>query len=489
MGEEIKLSQKSEEIIKELGYKREELVPLAFAVGLRYAEDLPPRSDQGGSIVPLYTICRGRYEALYKILIKYKFHISPELGVFKRLTDYGFIKMKELYENETEGDFLLSIYNYINFDQQKEQFLQIEREPKLFKINLGQSLMTREDLILNWNNAQVNQHLAIIGMPGSGKTQFGLEILAQICEQCPELSLVLFDYSKGDIADDQEFVSLIKGEVVDVKKQTMPFNPLQIPLRVSEVERNEFMQSFVDTVDTVIGLGDVQKNRFYEILKGLYETNKEIDVYDLYEKVREIYEHKPNKLLEISRQLVDFKIFPKKRIITDAHFFQKKWIFDIHGLMSSSIKELIVFVTLNHLYRQIMSLKDTPLAGNARLMRGIIFIDEAHNYLKFKANILEKIVREVRSKGIGVFLLSQHIDDFETRNYNFLEDIKWVFLLKSKTNKVNLIAQALNIVPERVKRIVEQVKDLGEGEALTKGITGETIEHFITKRFYQRLGE
>ena len=485
MAEKIKLSQMSETIIKKLGCKREELVPVAFALGLAFAKDLPPRLDQKGAIVPLSTICRGKYEALYKILIKYKFNVSPELSIFKCLTDYGFKKLEEFHDNEIEGDWLLGIHKYLN--NQLKSPLDIEKEPVLININLGHSILTNQDVILTWNDAQVNQHLAIIGMSGSGKTQFGLEILAQIYEQFPDLGLVLFDYAKGDIADNNQFVNLIKAEVVNLKKRPMPFNPLQLPSDIEKVERNEFVQSFVDIVDTVIGLGEAQKNRLYEVLKDLYALYGNIDVYDLYEKIKEIYQHKPNKLLEITRQLVDFKIFPRKTTSADIFLFQKKWIFDIHELLSSSIKELTVFVTLHHLYRQIMRLKDAPLSKNARLMRGIIFIDEAHNYLKFKANILEKMVREMRSKGVAIFLLSQHIDDFETKSYNFLEDIKWTFLLKSKTNKASLIAQALNITPEKAKQIMERVKELKEGESLSKGIRTEKIEHFVTKRFYQRF--
>ena len=61
-----------------------------------------------------------------------------------------------------------------------------------------------------------------------------------------------------------------------------------------------------------------------------------------------------------------------------------------------------------------MNMESTPTENGCRAMRYVLLIDEAHVIFKEKKyqDILEKILREIRSKGVSVVLLSQGIEEF-----------------------------------------------------------------------------
>jgi len=126
---------------------------------------------------------------------------------------------------------------------------------------------------------------------------------------------------------------------------------------------------------------------------------------------------------------------------------------------------------LDRLYAEIMALPDTPLdtEGN-RQMRLIIVIDEAHHYLPCKQPTLEKMVREVRSKGVGLWLLSQSPDDFDQPRYNFAREMGLAIVFSCVLEKPKMLEALLGgkINPQRLSQ-------LPAGVALTRIAGAETI--------------
>ncbi len=88
---------------------------------------------------------------------------------------------------------------------------------------------------------------------------------------------------------------------------------------------------------------------------------------------------------------------------------------------------------------------DSNVADGVREMRTIIVIDEAHHFLKDKKRnaILERLIREIRSKGASVFLMSQSPDDYDQDNFDFTELLEFIFLLQSNARSVPLSAKCL----------------------------------------------
>ena len=77
---------------------------------------------------------------------------------------------------------------------------------------IGRTLLQRNELIMEINNTakHANSHLAIMGKPGTGKTQFILKVLADIRKQSNyQTNFVYFDY-KGDVVDNERFLEAAK---------------------------------------------------------------------------------------------------------------------------------------------------------------------------------------------------------------------------------------------------------------------------------------
>ena len=61
---------------------------------------------------------------------------------------------------------------------------------------------------MNNTTRHANSHLAIMGKPGTGKTQFILKILADIRVQSNyQTHFIYFDY-KGDVVDNERFLDV-----------------------------------------------------------------------------------------------------------------------------------------------------------------------------------------------------------------------------------------------------------------------------------------
>jgi hypothetical protein len=74
-------------------------------------------------------------------------------------------------------------------------------------IFIGRTLLQRAELVMELNNTtrHANSHLAIMGKPGVGKTQFLLKILTDIRIQSNfQTNFIYFDY-KGDVVDNARF--------------------------------------------------------------------------------------------------------------------------------------------------------------------------------------------------------------------------------------------------------------------------------------------
>lgn len=76
-----------------------------------------------------------------------------------------------------------------------------------------------------------NSHLAIMGKPGVGKTQFLLKILSDIRVQSDfQTNFIYFDY-RGDVQDNARFLEVAK--VVPYRllqgSQNLPINPFILP--------------------------------------------------------------------------------------------------------------------------------------------------------------------------------------------------------------------------------------------------------------------
>lgn len=293
----------------------------------------------------------------------------------------------------------------------------------LLNLNIGWNAETDAPVKVEFNR-QTNNYLAVTGKPGSGKTQFVKDLLAQIRLQSEfKVNARFFRLRQRRCGGRCCFVAATQAEVVRLPEESLPLNPFSRVNANSETNVKVAAQEFADLIrDVERRLRTVQAQLLYDaILRGFETMRGENPPFPDFEIIRQEieYDYTVNKrkldtLTEVMRQLTDFEIFARR---DSANLWQnladKTVIIDLHGL--TVLRELTVCLVLTALYRELMAMPDSNVADGVREMRTIIVIDEAHHFLKDKKRnaILERLIREIRSKGASVFLMSQSPDDYD----------------------------------------------------------------------------
>ena len=141
---------------------------------------------------------------------------------------------------------------------------------------------------------------------------------------------------------------------------------------------------------------------------------------------------------------------------------------DLRGL--TVLRELTVCFVLNSLCRELMTMPDTAVNEGVREMRAIVVIDEARHFLKDKKRnqILKRLIREIRSKGASVFLMSQSPDDYDQPDFDFAELLEFIFILQSNANSTKFLQGALGINAAQAKEVTTAVANLSAARAYAK---------------------
>jgi DNA sulfur modification protein DndE len=358
-------------------------------------------------------------------------------GLIKLHVERGLRHFKREYERlNRRGDELL-----LHLVEQCSQQLQIPSDfisrilpPSAnvdnFSVNieLGCDKKSGKVLVHLLNGPGSSPHIAIMGRNGTGKTRIAVTLLSRMISSTPySVPFLIFDYAKGDIADNKVFVEEAKAKVISLPGEPIPLAPLSLPFRDKHAVHLA-ARRFRDTIRSVVRLGPVQSDRCLQLIIESYDSldGGTPDLDYLLELAKLRYKEEEwgeDSLLACLREFTTFPLFQQAEKGVEHDFFRTSYIIDIHRL-PEDLRKLAAFLVLDRLYSEIMSLPDAPLdkEGN-RQLRLIIVIDEAHHYLPCKQPTLENIVREVRSKGVAVMLLSQSPDDFDQGRYNFSREM------------------------------------------------------------------
>jgi len=357
----------------------------------------------------------------------------------------------------------------------------------VLSIRIGIEKESSNPYVINFNKTDEhnNNYVGIIGRPGSGKTYFVKYFLTQLRKVSSyRTHFIIFDYAKGDIANDDIFINNTKAQVFRVGKQPIPINIFKVSEHSHQARRfaAERIVGIVKNVEA--NIGKVQEQNLYDAILSAYELtmHDKIPYPDFYlvKKELEKINSKPDSLTSVFRPLTEHNLFASRDMSVWDSIVDKTIVFDIHEL--PTLKDLSVFFILNELYRQLMILPDSKVdpSSKAREMRTVIVIDEAHHFLKNKkrVGILENLIREIRSKGASVILLSQSPDDYDQADFNFLEMLEFVFVLGCNPSSYKFLQQVFGLSPDYAKKLMQEVTILKQGEALGKG-TNNTVKHLM----------
>lgn len=318
-------------------------------------------------------------------------------------------------------------------------------------------------------NGRGSPHVALMGGTGSGKTRLAVNLIAQIRRQTGA-PVILFDMAKGDLASNRELIQAIQGRVIVSPANPVPLDALHIPKeRMSEVTNAamRFRESFVRVAKSKPG--GVQLDFLREAAQRAYMDPHPISINNVRDALNIVYQEnkrKPDAVTALFNDLTQWNLFSPQ--MKPAEFFRKSWVIDVHEAPETA-QRLVAFLMLDAIYAHFKSLDDAPMdAKNHRALRLVLVVDEARRVLNYGQQSLIGLVRESRSKGVSVFLVSQSPDDFDTVEDNFLEQIGLTACFRSNTSSARVLKACLGQTVD--------LAGLPDGVAVTRlpGLSGVT---------------
>lgn len=519
----IRTSEKNQEVVRKLtsklphGTKENVIARIALGYSLQTGKKFTLNDfnlyDSKGKEYKDHILFDAKYRDFYVALIcqYYGFYKTDEniTKYIKIHIDHGLELMDHIFQdnfNYTFFDFLVEYIEKgimhldelnVSLDAVKNNQQHIDKSyfSNPIKIEIGKTIESGNPILLQINNTKLynNCHVAVAGNSGTGKTQFALDFISQINKQSNgHVNFIYLDF-KGLKQDDlivmEPFFNATQTEFIDVPQTPFPVNPLTFIDNINEVNKNMGIDKFVDIVCKYSNLGIKQRGKLREAISesfleqkgGTYPTMKQIN-----EHLQEIVGEKKDTLTEIIDELSRYQIFiddPKNQ----SNFFNKNLYLSLSGDLSNSVRFTSLFLIINYIYNTFMNMDNTPVEDNTKAMRYVILIDEAHVIFKEKKyqEILEKMLREIRSKGVAVVLLSQGIDEYNQADFDFSTMCEISFLLDIKDKNQKVMEKFLGLSGIHSKTIARSMEKIEKGQAISNIKEYDKAKLFRVNQFWE----
>ena len=406
----------------------------------------------------------GKYRNYYIALICQQYnlhHSNTDIGKYVKMhLDHGLEMINKLFEdnaNYSGFDFLIdSIESGIaELEHSKVSLEHVANYSqnilKSYSTNPWKLLVGKDEdgneIYFTPNDTVVysNAHMAVAGQSGSGKTFFAQRLLERIVAASNSQTNFLFLDFKGISEADKEsdefktFFKNTQAELIDTPNKPFPVNPLSFIDNINDNNKILGINKFVDIITDYAGLGKVQVQTLKEATKQAFDNHhsgKYPAIKEILNNVYEIVGDKPSTLTEILTGLSEINLFDTN---LDGSFLNKNYYFSLSGDLSRNVRFTAAFLVINYIYNTFMNMDNSIVENEMKGMRYVLLIDEAHNVFKDKKSkeILEKILREIRSKGVSIILLSQGIEEFNQPSFDFSSMCETAFLMNIK-NKTDL---------------------------------------------------
>ena len=460
-----------QELTRRLNLGAENIVSrIAFAFSLSKGIKLDLNSDLKDSKGKEYKddILFGKYRDYYMAMICQHYGLyksDKDIGKYIKMhIDHGLTLMNKLFEdnkNYSGLDFLLEniergiekleendvTNDAILFDEQtrKNRITNKDYYSEAINLLVGASF-DDEPILFYMNDTSIhnNAHIAVAGNSGTGKTYFANRLLEQIVSESKgQVNFIFLDF-KGITEEDEKknsgFFSKTNTELIKAPHKPFPINPLSFIDNVNEKNKLMGVSKFVDIITSYSNIGKNQQQTLKDSTREVFASKKGGDYpsfKEIYDKVMEKEGEKASTLREILQSLSELELFEKK-VDTKNSFLNKNYYLSLSGDLPRNVRFTSVFLIINYIYNTFMNMDNAPIEGKYQGMRYVLLIDEAHVIFKEKKSqdLLEKILREIRSKGVSVVLLSQGIEEFNQPSFDFSSMCESAFLfdIKDKTN-------------------------------------------------------
>lgn len=343
----------------------------------------------------------------------------------------------------------------------------------LLTFELGQT-EEGDNVIIKINDLREfdNRNIAIAGMAGSGKTQLMKDILYQISKNTNnELKFIFFDYKgEGNPEQLKPFLDATKCQFVDIVNDGgIEFNPF-LSINLDERQRPFSIRAFVDTISTFVPrMGVSQENILITLINDLLDSKNGgyPTILELFEKLENYYEEnniRQDTLYSIIRDLSTniFNCDPN-----NPNMLDKSLYLNLPPALSDTLRQLVVFLLLRYFNSYFSSTNDCEPKEHIFPLRYVIVIDEAHIYLKNKnaRKALEELLRLLRSKGVIIVMLSQGVEDYKTKDFDFASQVKLPICLNVQNKDYKAISNFVG-TPSSKYKLETEIKKLESGKGL-----------------------
>jgi DNA sulfur modification protein DndE len=501
----LKTSEANKERVVELtarlgnNIKENVVARIAIAYSLARGYRLDPAKDLRDSKGKEYkedTLLGTQYRNLYVALICQYYGIHKTDGnvprYIKMHLDHGLELMSKVFadnRNYTSIEFLLdyaeqgiealedaavSSEPVKNYNQRIQKGLFTGALP----IRVGKDL-TEQPISAVFNDISLhnNAHIAVAGESGSGKTQFALSLLRQVADVSGgQLNFLYLDFKglkKDDLPFYKPFFDATRAEFIDVPQTPFPLNPLTFIDNVNEKNKLMGINKFVDIMLSYAPkMGSIQAQRLKEATRDAFNAQKGGGYpafRDIAEQLFIVTGGKPDTLTELIEKLSEYELFAP---VTDPNqsFLNRNIYLSLSGDLDRTVRFTATFLTINYIYNTFMNMENAPVENSYQALRYVLLIDEAHVIFKDKKSqdLLEKMLREIRSKGVMVVLLSQGIEEFNQPSFDFSSMCENAFLLniKDKTN-TNQMKRFLGFGDKEGLTLARSMEKIQKGQAVT----------------------
>lgn len=317
-----------------------------------------------------------------------------------------------------------------------------------------------------------NRNIAIAGMAGSGKTQLIKDILYQISKKTENtLKFIFFDYKgEGNPEQLKPFLKNTKCEFIDIVNDGgINFNPFS-SISLDERQRPFSINAFVDTIATFVpSVGVSQKNILKNIITDLFDEkgNTYPTINELFERLDEYYSETKRKPDTLYAGIQDLTTNIFNCAERGSNILDKSLYLNLPPALSDTLRQLVVFLLLRYFNTFFSSTNDCKPSDYIFPLRYVIVIDEAHIYLKNKnaRKALEELLRLLRSKGVIIVMLSQGVEDYKTKDFDFASQVKLPICLNVQNKDYKMITSFLG-TPNSKYKLETEINKLDSGKGL-----------------------
>ncbi|WP_248320822.1 ATP-binding protein [Caballeronia sp. Sq4a] len=270
------------------------------------------------------------------------------------------------------------------------------------------------------NAAGGNGLMVISGRPGTGKSQLGLDLLAQAANSGARF---LFFDLKGELQDSPDdsqqrenrdrFLKQTGARYIRLIDSQLPINPLVEG--GTGAERAQIASEMAHLVRCFASQLGANQER---VIREAYEGSAKPDIPSIVQGLKDRGED--GVALSVFDKIESFNIFADaKTAVPIEDWLSSSTVIDFKGLGNDNeTKSLVVALILNTIMRQLN--RQLQVVDGVQPLQMILFVDEAHLLLpkEGKAGLLGSLARQGRSWGFPVWLASQDADAFVTKGQN-----------------------------------------------------------------------